>query len=120
MLSESFVRNDFYAPAACPDSFLEAYENQMQYYGFQRALLSTLRHMPLNNMTDVYQRIGSTGRSILIVWGKEDRTTPFSGADKAIQVMPRATLHAIEKAGHLAAFERSEVVNPILIEFLKE
>jgi len=120
MLSESFVRSDFFDPTACPDSFLAAYEDQMKYEGFQRALLSTLRHMPLDDMTDVYRRVGRTARPILIVWGKEDRTTPFAASEQAIQAMPRASLHPIEKAGHLAAFERAEVVNPLLIEFLKE
>ncbi|MCI0605748.1 alpha/beta hydrolase [bacterium] len=118
-LTGSFVLSDFYEPAACPEYFLKAYEGQMKYRGFQRALLSTLRNMPLENMTDLFERLGRTDRPILIVWGKEDRTTPFKISTQARAAMPRARFQAIERAGHLPGFERPEVVNPILIEFLK-
>ncbi len=115
----SFVKKDFVRPESCPPEYVSAYKDQMTYRGFRHAMISTLRHMPLNDMSDVYAAVGKQQRPILLLWGKEDRITPFANSEKAMAVMPRAQLLPIEGLGHTAMFEGSDVVNPVLIEFLQ-
>jgi pimeloyl-ACP methyl ester carboxylesterase len=109
---------DFYLPEKFP-GYPGQFLPQMQYQGFKRAILSTLRVGPLNELTETYRRVGAQGRPVLLVWGTQDKVVPFKLSEKAWQILPQAEFHAIDQAGHIAHYERPEVVNPLLIEFLK-
>jgi len=113
------LKNDFYKPESCPPTYSEMYRMQMRYKGFKRAILSTLRNMPVNDLAALYGRVGKQERPVLLIWGREDQTTPLDGSEKLRQVMPQVEFHIIEEAGHVPQYERPEAVNPILIEFLK-
>ncbi len=92
----------------------------MQYQGFKRAILSTLRVGPLGSLTQTYQHIARLGLPVLLVWGQQDKLVPFKLSEQARRVLPQAEFHAIDQAGHIAHYERAEVVNPILVAFLKK
>ncbi len=113
----SFVNKDF--TVSPPPVYVNAYRDQMQYKGFRHAMISTLRNMPMNDCQDLYARIGKSDRSILLIWGKEDKVTPFQNSTLARTLMPRAKFVPIEGSGHAAHFERPDLVNPALIDFLK-
>ena len=95
------------------------YLKQMQFKGFKRAILSSLRNDMLGSCLGFYEELGKSGIPVLLIWGREDRTVPFSQHDTLCQVIPQAEFHAIEKSGHIPHYERSNVVNPLLIQFLK-
>jgi pimeloyl-ACP methyl ester carboxylesterase len=95
------------------------YVVQTQYKGFWRALLSTIRHGPIRNMAATYARVGRHERRVLVIWGREDRTVPFALSEQVRAAMPRAEFHAIEDAAHAPHLEQPELVNPLLIEFLR-
>ncbi len=109
---------DLYLPEKFP-GYPGQFLPQMQYQGFKRAILSTLRVGPLGEMTETYLRVAAQGRPVLLVWGIQDKVVPFKLSEKARQILPQAEFHAIDQAGHIAHYERPEVVNPLLIEFLK-
>jgi pimeloyl-ACP methyl ester carboxylesterase len=109
---------DFYLPEKFP-GYPGQFLPQMQYQGFKRAILSTLRLGPLGELTETYRRVAATGRPVLLVWGKQDKVVPFKLNEKARQIIPQAEFHAIDQAGHIAHYERPEVVNPLLIAFLQ-
>nr|MBC7246018.1 alpha/beta fold hydrolase [Chloroflexota bacterium] len=110
--------NDFVHPERFPD-FRAKYLPQTHYIGFRRAILSTLRGDVLRDHSEVYRRVGKQGRPILLIWGRLDKTIPFETHRQVLAAMPGADFHAIEDAGHVPHYERPEVVNPILIEFLR-
>jgi pimeloyl-ACP methyl ester carboxylesterase len=114
----SDLSSDFYRPDKFPD-YQDRYRPPMRYAGFKRAILSTLRHGALGDITDTYKRVGGQARPALLIWGCEDQTIPFDTSEKAKAAMPHVEFHAIDEAGHVPHYERPEVVNPILIEFLK-
>jgi pimeloyl-ACP methyl ester carboxylesterase len=95
------------------------YRIQTQYNGFWRALLSTIRHGPIRGMAATYARVGRHDRQVLLIWGREDRTVPFGLSEEVCKAIPRAEFHAVEGAAHAPHLERPDVVNPILIDFLK-
>jgi pimeloyl-ACP methyl ester carboxylesterase len=119
LLLASNQPNDFYMPEKFP-GYPEQFLPQMQYQGFKRAILSTLRVGPLGGLIQTYQRVAEKGLPVMLVWGRQDKLVPFKLSEKARQVLPQAEFHAIDQAGHIAHYERPEVVNPLLIAFLKK
>jgi len=109
---------DFVEPAKWPD-WTTRYRKQMQYRGFGRALLSTLRESGGTVLDSVYARVGASGKPTLLLWGKEDSTVAITHADGVRKAIPQAQYHPIDRAGHLPHMERTDVVNPLLITFLR-
>jgi pimeloyl-ACP methyl ester carboxylesterase len=108
---------DFVEPAKWPD-WPDRYRVQMQYRGFGRALLSTLMEdrAPLDS---VYARVGTLGKPTLLIWGMQDSTVSIKYADGVRKAIPQAQYHPIDHAGHLPHMERTDMVNPLLISFLR-
>lgn len=98
--------------------FQERYKVQMQYKGFQRAILSTMRNRMLDSFLDTYERIGKLGIPTLILWGRQDATIPFEHSLDLLKSLPHAQLAVIENCGHIPHYERPSEVHPILLEFL--
>jgi pimeloyl-ACP methyl ester carboxylesterase len=72
----------------------------------------------LNSFLDDYQCIGKMDIPVRLIWGRKDRTVPFHYSDLLLRAIPQAELHVIENGGHIPHYERPEVVNPILLDFL--
>jgi pimeloyl-ACP methyl ester carboxylesterase len=108
----------FADPAAVPPEFHARVLAQARHPGSGRALLSTRRSMPAL-ATDLYGRLGTARKPVLIVWGTEDRITPYAAHVQARAAMPSAEFLAVEGAGHAAMYERPNLVNPAIVEFLR-
>lgn len=99
-------------------SFQGKYQVQMQYAGFKRAILSTVRNNMLESFLDVYEQIGKSGKPTLLFWGRQDATIPFEHSSDILKAIPHIQLHVIENCGHIPHYEKPEEVHPILLEFL--
>jgi pimeloyl-ACP methyl ester carboxylesterase len=95
------------------------YISQMQYKGFKRAILSTIRNNMLGSFLEVYQQIGKMDKPVLLFWGRNDTTVPFAHSHVLRAAMPRVQFHAIEDSAHIPHYEKYDEVNPILLNFLK-
>ena len=116
MLPESQA-DDFYRPERFPD-WEAKYRAQMQYKGFKRAILSSIRNMVgLYPLAD-YRAIGQGNLPAMLIWGQEDQTISATEIDLVREAFPKAEFHAIAEAGHLPPYEQAGVVNPLLIGFL--
>jgi pimeloyl-ACP methyl ester carboxylesterase len=109
---------DLVEPSKFPD-WPSRYREQMQFKGFGRALLSTLRESDGQVLDSVFARVGALGTPTLLIWGVEDSTVAITNAASVQKAIPQAQYHAIEKAGHLPHMERTDIVNPLLISFLR-
>ncbi len=103
---------------AMQDRFVVKYLDQMQYKGYKRALLSTLRHNPLQDLGADYARVGKQGKPCALFWGTDDAVVPYAHRERVAEAIPAIQFHEIPDAGHTANFERPELVNPLLIAFL--
>ena len=111
---------DFYAPSReARDYFVPRYLEQMQFHGFKRAILSSLRNGMLAEDLDLYRRLGDGGKPVALIWGEEDRTVPFVNSATFRQLVPQAQFHPIEQAGHIPHFEKPGEVNRIVVDFLQ-
>ena len=116
-LAESQL-DDFYRPNRFPD-WPDKYRVQMRYKGFRRALLSNIRDFSGRDVRKDYARAGQGGRLVLLLWGEADQSVPVEVSAEIRKLIPQAELHVIKEAAHLPHYERPEIVNPLLIEFLK-
>jgi len=108
---------DFYQPDKFPD-WQAMYRVQLQYKGFRRAILSTIRNQPgMDSLAD-YDLLGRENLPALLIWGRQDSTVSSADMDQLVRLIPGIQYHIIEDAGHIPQYERPEVVNPLLVDFL--
>ncbi len=91
----------------------------MRYEGFKSALLSAHRQRLITERAEPFLAVGSLNLTVLLTRGREDRTVPFEHHRKVLPVIPRASFHPIDQAGHVPHLEQAERVNHILVRFLK-
>jgi pimeloyl-ACP methyl ester carboxylesterase len=109
--------DDFYRPDRFPD-WEAMYRVQLQYKGFRRAILSTIRLQPGMDSLAEFGAVGQQNLPALLIWGREDKTVSSADMQQLVKLIPGIEYHIIEEAGHIPQYERPEVVNPLLVEFL--
>jgi pimeloyl-ACP methyl ester carboxylesterase len=92
----------------------------MQYKGFKRAILSTMQNGMLESFYETYKRVGKLQKPTLLFWGKNDATVPFEDSKIILKALPHTEFHAMKNCGHIPHYERPEIVNQILLEFLSK
>jgi pimeloyl-ACP methyl ester carboxylesterase len=110
--------SDFVEPARWPD-WVSRYRVQMQYRGFGRALRSTQMEIAGLSLDSLYATVGRQSFPAQLIWGMEDQTVPIALSAQVRQAIPQIEWHPIEQAGHLPLMERTDLVNPILVGFLR-
>lgn len=116
-LINSFAK-DFFDPALV-DHFMSQYRVQLEYRGFQRAILSTIRHGMLGSFIDTYKALGKMDKRVLLLWGRDDLTVPFEHSFDLRAALPQVEFHAFEGCGHIPHYEKPDDVNPVLLAFLR-
>ncbi len=111
------LAHDFFDPTEV-ERFRDSYRAQMQFRGFKRAIISTLRNKVVDGSPETYRRLGQLSTPVLLLWGKDDTTLPIKQSQSILDLVPRAEFHAIEHAGHIPNVEQPQQVNPILLDFL--
>lgn len=111
------VAKDVYDPKLV-ERFIERIRPQMEYQGFKRALLSTLRNGMLGDFTELYRRVGQKSPVAMLIWGRHDQTIPFAHSHYVMDAMPRINFFPVENAGHIPHYEQPELVNKRIIGFL--
>ncbi len=120
--NKSMVRNiasDFFDKKLI-DHFQQRYLVQMQFKGFRRAILSTIRNNMLNSFIDIYRRVGSLNIPTLLIWGQHDTTIPVKDSDDLRAAIPNSEFHVIENCSHIPHYEKPEETNALLLEFLRK
>ena len=109
--------SDFAHPERFPE-WAHRYREQMRYFGFGRAILSTIRHVITRDPMPTYRAVGAQRRPVLLIWGEQDRTVPFALSAALRQALGEHQFLPVADAGHLPHLERPEVVEPALLTFL--
>ena len=111
--------SDFANPDRFPD-WQDRFADQMQYRGFRRAIMSTVRNMPSTDLNVAYTELGKQPFPIRLFWGTEDTTVPFAHSEILLDLLPGTELEVIEGTGHVPMVESFEKFNPMLEAFLQE
>jgi pimeloyl-ACP methyl ester carboxylesterase len=107
---------DFHRPERHPD-WGEKFEVQMQYKGFKRAILSTIRHYGTEDKLIVYTQLGKLNKPVMLIWGKEDQAVPYSGNER-LRAVIETEFVGVDDAGHLPHYEKANLVNARIMSFL--
>ncbi len=102
------------------DHLQQRYLVQMQFKGFRRAILSTIRNNMLDSFIDIYRKVGSLNKPTLLIWGRHDTTVPFKHSDDIRAVIPNSEFHVMEDCSHIPHYEKPEETNALLLEFLRK
>jgi pimeloyl-ACP methyl ester carboxylesterase len=86
------------------------------YRNLLRRLIHEYFSAEFDAMTEHYDTIKSP---TLLIWGENDRWVPPEFGPRLQRLIPDAQLTFAPKCGHLPHQERPDIVNPLLIEFLK-
>lgn len=113
------IASDMFDPELV-EHFQAQYKIQMQYKGFKYAILSTMRNRMLESFAETYARVGKLKKPTLLIWGKNDTTVPFKNSAEILKAIPHAEFHPIENCGHIPHYEKPEIVNKVLLEFLSK
>lgn len=119
--SESLLKSaakDFFDPELV-GHFIEKYKVQMQYKGFKRAILSSVRNGMLDTFIGTYKAVGKMDKPVSIFWGRDDMTVPFEHSHDLCAAMPNAKFHVIEECGHIPHYEKPAEFNPVLLNLLR-
>ncbi len=109
---------DFVHPERYPD-WVQRYQVQMRYKGFRQSMIRTMRADVFKRPVRSFTALMQSRIPILVIWGKEDHTVPFSMSDSVRAAFPRAEFHAIDGAAHLPHIEQPALVDSVLLRFLR-
>lgn len=110
---------DFLHPERFPD-WVERYRVQQQFRGTREAWRRTRVAIAVApNQVEQIRKVGGDPRPVLLVWGRQDEGAPISESAALLGAMPRATLVAVDSAGHLPHLEQPDIVVPAVVGFLR-
>jgi pimeloyl-ACP methyl ester carboxylesterase len=101
------------------EHFQQRYRIQMQYKGFRRAILSTLRNGMLGSFIEEYRSTGRLNKPTLLLWGRHDTTVPLWHSDELRAAIPHCEFHIIDDCSHIPHYEKPEETNTLLLAFLR-
>lgn len=100
------------------DGFIDKFRNQLDFKGYKASILSTLRNGVLDDNIDLYESYGSLGKRLLLIWGMEDTIIPFEHHRQVMDLIPTTEFCAVEEIGHIPHYEKPEIVNTIIEDFI--
>jgi pimeloyl-ACP methyl ester carboxylesterase len=93
---------------------------QFRFEGKRRAMLANWRGDGLENAASCYEGVKDQGIPTLLTWGTMDKKIPADSMRRLRDLIPDIEYHEIEGAGHLAHYEYSDRINPLLVSFLSD
>lgn len=104
------IQRAFSENAESYEAYMREFRPQMQYAGFQRAMLSTLRNMNMDDFATEYKAFGQTAIPSRIAWAINDRATPFNHSHMFIKLVPNAVLKPMKGVEHASLYENPDLV----------
>jgi len=111
--------DDYSTDGALKDWLRVRYAPELEFKGFKRALLSSVRNMPIHDATVSYASSDSR-LPILVIWGDRDRVTPLPQVARLREALKRAKVHVLPDVGHLPHHERSDETTGLILKHLAE
>lgn len=86
-----------------------------------RSTLSTLQHFEFggSQFSATYRKLGLHHRPVLVLWGTEDLTCPFTGAAALRELLPRARVVPLVGLGHSMPLESDGAVAVEVATFIE-
>lgn len=114
------MQQNAYRDEVVTDTFVDEYARPMAKPGFRQYIARLANEFQSEEglaMVDTYDRIQ---RPLLIIWGAHDSWVPPEFGPRLQALVPNSRLVPVEDAGHMPHIEQPQIVNPLLVEFLRE
>jgi pimeloyl-ACP methyl ester carboxylesterase len=115
---ESVLKEIVHDPALLTPAVIERSNRNRQRPGVIPPLMTVHDTLPLWEK-GFATRIGEIVHPTLIVWGEEDRVFPLPVGEELQRMIKVSSLLKIPNAGHIPQWERPELTNRAMIEFLR-
>jgi pimeloyl-ACP methyl ester carboxylesterase len=103
-----------------PKAMYEKFKAQAAFKGYTDALLSTLRHYPMYDLSHHYKIVGEADIPVSIIWGTADQVVPYSGANAMAANVPQLRIEPIESGNHNIAYAQTKLVANKILAALHE
>jgi len=107
--------SDYSADPRVVAALRDRFEPYAHAAGLHRAVLSSIRHMPIHDAGDSYARVDVPTQ---VLWGRDDRVTPLPARGRIDAAFPDATVTILDGCGHLPQCERPDDVAREVLGFL--
>jgi pimeloyl-ACP methyl ester carboxylesterase len=114
---ESILREIVHDPALLTPAVIERSNRNRQRPGLIAPTMSARDNLPLWE-AGFAKRIGEITQPTLILWGEEDRVFPIGVGEELQRTIKGSSLVRIPQAGHIPQWERPDLVNQAMIDFL--
>lgn len=117
--TERFLKEIVHQPKLVSALVVERSFHNRQRGGLMTPLYSLLDH--IDTWEERYgQRLGNIAQPTLLLWGDHDRVFPLEVGKQVKTLLPQAEWQVIPGSGHLPQWEQPQVVNPLILSFLKK
>lgn len=123
--SRTGVRNKLeflvFDPALVSDSWVEEESHINSSPGAAAALARVRAYLegPIDDDL-VGEEFAALGIPTILMWGAEDRWVPAEVGHRTAQLMPEAPLVLLQRASHAPYYERPDVFNQVLTDYLRD
>jgi len=118
VMIESVLKEIVHDPTLLTPAVIERSNRNRQRPGIMRPLMTVRDTLPLWE-SGFAKRIGEIRHPTLILWGEEDRVFPLPAGEDLQRTIKGSALVRIPKAGHIPQWERPDLANRAMIEFLR-
>ncbi|UUZ87223.1 alpha/beta hydrolase [Paenibacillus sp. P26] len=95
------------------------FEPELAFRGFKRALLSSVRNMPIHDARSLYAEVDRRFGGVLVIWGRDDLVTPPPDEEELTQTFPNSKVILFDQVGHLPHVERLAETGHALVQYLE-
>ncbi len=113
-----FLRGIIWDPQHVTPAMIERTYRLRKDHGKPWPLWSSLRRVE-HWETDFAPRLSEVSAPVLLIWGENDRFFPPAVGEGLHRSIPGSRLTMIPNAGHLPMWEQPDLVNRLILEFLK-
>lgn len=118
VMIESVLQEIVHDPALLTPAVIERSNRNRQRPGVIPPLMTVRDTLPLWE-SGFATRIGEIRHPTLILWGEEDRVFPLPTGEDLQRTIKGSALVRIPNAGHIPQWERPDLANRAMIEFLR-
>jgi pimeloyl-ACP methyl ester carboxylesterase len=118
VMIESVLKEIVHDPALLTPAVIERSNRNRQRPGVIPPLMTVRGTLPLWE-SGFAKRIGDIRHPTLILWGEEDQVFPLPAGEELHRSIKGSTLVRIPNAGHIPQWERPDLANRAMIEFLR-
>jgi pimeloyl-ACP methyl ester carboxylesterase len=116
---EMALKDVYFDDSKVDDILVDEYARFLNKTGYTNVLASISADYFSEEFRDMTRRYGEIRSPVLILWGADDKWLPVDFGTRLNGRIPGSALQVLEGCGHLPHQEKPDIVNPMMIDFLK-